>query len=59
MVFNATFKNIMSVSFIGVGSGVLDKTIDLAQDTNKLYHIVLYRLDHATRGRRGRDRMVV
>jgi hypothetical protein len=41
MVFNATFNNIVEVSFIGGGSEYLEKTTDLPQVTDKLYHIML------------------
>jgi hypothetical protein len=36
MVFNATFNNIVEVSFIGGGSEYLEKTTDLPQVTDKL-----------------------
>jgi hypothetical protein len=51
MVFNATFNNIsaalhnMMVSFIGEGKQEYqEKTIDLPQVIDILYHIMLYRV---------------
>ena len=48
MVLNATFNNISAISWRLVllveENGVQDKTTDLSPDTDKLYHIVLYRV---------------
>jgi hypothetical protein len=41
MVFNATFNNISVISWQSVL--LVEKTIDLSQVTDKLYHIMLYR----------------
>ena len=40
MVFNATFSNISVVSWQSVL--LVEKTTDLPQVTDKLYHIILY-----------------
>ena len=53
MVFSTTFKNISIMSWRLVllveETGVLGKTTDLSQDTDKLYHI-MYRVHLAMNG---------
>jgi hypothetical protein len=42
MVFNATYNNISAISWWSVL--LVEESIDLSQVTDKLYHIILYRV---------------
>jgi hypothetical protein len=54
MVFNATFNNISVISCRSVllveETGVQEKTTDMPQANDKLYHLILYRVHLARAG---------
>jgi hypothetical protein len=54
MVFNATFNNISVISCRSVllveETGVQEKTTDMPQSNDKLYHLILYRVHLARAG---------